>query len=568
MFSITNKVRFMSVTTIFVMLFSLMSISPVVAAGAPGSLDTTFGTDGKAIVDFGGDEDNPTMALDQAGRILLVGFAGSYPDYDFGIARLNPDGTPDTTFGSDGYTTVDFGGTDMGYAIASDALGRIIIAGLTNIHTPNIGWSSVMTVARLNSDGTLDSTFGDGGKVTIGFDGRRDIGAYAMSIDEAGQIVLAGSSSKFLYSTEDGDIYSIDMAVVRLNPNGFLDTTFGQDGLVEVDFGNEDIAFAMALDHSGNIIVTGQTSVYTDTLPIANMAVARLNEHGVLDTSFGDNGRSIIDMGGYELAASVAVDDSGRIVLTGLAAENDFSNSDFGVARLNSDGTPDSTFGAGGQTKVDFGGFDISTGIKLDGAGNIIVGGHVDGDSSDFAVAQLHNDGTLDAGFDEDGLATVDFGGYDYANSLVLDGAGHILVVGATDVSGTYDFALARLNASPTTVPMSIQGFYSPVDMNGVWNTVKGGATVPLQFEVFDGEDEITDVSVIDQPLQATQALCDGGPSDTVEVVSTGGTSLRYDETLGQFVYNWKTPKKPGYCYVVTVTLEDGTSLSANFKLK
>jgi len=121
---------------------------------------------------------------------------------------------------------------------------------------------------------------------------------------------------------------------------------------------------------------------------------------------------------------------------------------------------------------------------------------------------------------------------------------------------------------SYTVLAWTLYGFYQPVDMGGVWNTVKNGATVPLKFEVFAGSTELIDPSIVNQPLKATQTPCSGGLTDEIELLATGGTSLRYDAVGGQFIYNWQTPKKPGYCYVVTVTTADGSSISANFKLK
>jgi hypothetical protein len=101
--------------------------------------------------------------------------------------------------------------------------------------------------------------------------------------------------------------------------------------------------------------------------------------------------------------------------------------------------------------------------------------------------------------------------------------------------------------------------------MNGVWNTVKGGSTVPLKFEVFAGA-ELTDVGVVS--ILTKQETCNGGFEDAIELVATGGTSLRYDWGSGQFVFNWQTPKSPGKCYSVTATMQDGGSLTALFKLK
>jgi hypothetical protein len=122
-------------------------------------------------------------------------------------------------------------------------------------------------------------------------------------------------------------------------------------------------------------------------------------------------------------------------------------------------------------------------------------------------------------------------------------------------------------------VTFTTKGFYQPVDMTPpssaiIWNTVKNGSTVPLKFEVFAGFTELTDTAVVNQPLKATGVTCAGGTTDDIELVSTGGTSLRYDTTGGQFTYNWQTPKKSGACYLVAVSMIDGSSLSAYFRLK
>jgi len=93
------------------------------------------------------------------------------------------------------------------------------------------------------------------------------------------------------------------------------------------------------------------------------------------------------------------------------------------------------------------------------------------------------------------------------------------------------------------------------------------GATIPLKFEVSAGSRELADPSIV-KPLTTTQAPCSAGPADVVELVATGATSLRYDLAEGQFIYNWQTPKKPGFCYLVTVALADGSSASASFQLK
>ncbi|HYI15024.1 MAG TPA: PxKF domain-containing protein, partial [Thermomicrobiales bacterium] len=128
--------------------------------------------------------------------------------------------------------------------------------------------------------------------------------------------------------------------------------------------------------------------------------------------------------------------------------------------------------------------------------------------------------------------------------------------------------AAGATSCQPIPVLYDISGFYRPVDMNGVVNTVKGGSTVPLKFEVFNGSVELTDTAIV--TMSAKQITCaTGAPTDAIEeIVATGGTGLRYDTTSGQFIYNWKTPKKAGTCYAVTATTSDGSSITAFFKLK
>ena len=119
--------------------------------------------------------------------------------------------------------------------------------------------------------------------------------------------------------------------------------------------------------------------------------------------------------------------------------------------------------------------------------------------------------------------------------------------------------------------PWTLSGFYQPVDMSGgalVWNTVKGGSTVPLKFEVFSGNTERTDVGAIKSFTQ-TRVTCVNAPLvDEIEIVTTGGTSLRYDGTAGQYIQNWQTPKQPGACYRATATMQDGSPIVAYFLLK
>ena len=140
----------------------------------------------------------------------------------------------------------------------------------------------------------------------------------------------------------------------------------------------------------------------------------------------------------------------------------------------------------------------------------------------------------------------------------------HTLAATAKDNAGNQ----AIETRSYTILAWTLKGFYQPVDMNGVYNIVKNGSTVPLKFEIFAGSTELIDIVYV-KSLTYAQTSCDANATtDEIETTATGGTSLRYDTTAGQFVYNWKTPGTAGKCYRVTMTTIDGSTLVAYFKLK
>ena len=155
---------------------------------------------------------------------------------------------------------------------------------------------------------------------------------------------------------------------------------------------------------------------------------------------------------------------------------------------------------------------------------------------------------------------------------------------GATTLVGSYtntasgltstNYAISYVPAKLSILAWTLAGFYQPVDMNTggmVYNTVKGGSTVPMKFNIYQSTqantNERTDVGAV-KSFSATPYVCTGAPTDDIEIVTTGGTVLRYDTTGHQFIQNWATPKAPGTCYKVTMTALDGSALTAYFLLK
>jgi hypothetical protein len=188
-----------------------------------------------------------------------------------------------------------------------------------------------------------------------------------------------------------------------------------------------------------------------------------------------------------------------------------------------------------------------------------LVGGPVDGGKyyfGDVPAAPTCTASDATSGLNGDCSVT----GY-----IALVGVQHTVTASATDLAGNK----STDSASYDVLAWTLNGFYKTVDMgDDVLNTVKGGSTVPLKFEIFTGSTELVSTSNV-MSFMTKQVVCEtGAVEETLEITSTGGTSLRYDSVAGQFIQNWQTPKRPGACYEVTMTTQDGSSLVAFFKLK
>ncbi|MEX2317457.1 MAG: delta-60 repeat domain-containing protein [Pirellulales bacterium] len=300
----------------------------------------------------------------------------------------------------------------------------------------------------LLSAGDLDLTFGTGGTVTTDINELSDSAA-SVAIQSDGKIVVAGSTLPTLK-----DIF-FDFAVVRYNADGTLDTSFGADGIATFDFGGSDLAASVAIDDSGRIVVAGVSQFSGGKVTTSGFAVARLNTDGTLDTGFGGDGVSTVEFGVKIGDPSVAIDDTGRIIVAGHSVQDAITGGDFAVARLNDDGTLDASFSGDGKTTIDFGSSeDFAHSVAVDGSGRIVVAGYSDQGATgyDFAIARLNDNGMLDTTFSDDGKATVDFGSFeDLGYSAAIDDSGRFVVAGYSDQWATgYDLAVARLNDDGT----------------------------------------------------------------------------------------------------------------------
>ncbi len=402
----------------------------VTRLNADGSLDTSFGTNGKKIISFdlGGRDADDHLSLDQDiatcvalqsdGKIVVGGYAQrGLGNFDFAVVRLNTDGALDTTFSSDGKAIVafDYGGAGddraTGVAIQSD--GKIVLVGYCQ--KAQLGDNDI-ALARLKTDGSLDTSFTGDGRKFIGFNnnGAGDDRGAAVTIQPDGRIVVVG------YAQASGT-GNDDFAIARVTTNGTLDRSFSGDGKKTVAFNlggtGNDRATSVALQSDGGIVVAGSASSVDGD---GDFAIARIKKNGSLDKTFSGDGMKTIPFNlGASLedqATGVAIQSDGSIVLSGLAQISATGDFDFAAARLTSVGELDTNFSTDGKKSIAFnmGGSDndVANGIVLQPDGKIVLFGHAlrtDPANTDFAVARLDTDGQLDTSFGTGGLKTIPF---------------------------------------------------------------------------------------------------------------------------------------------------------------
>ncbi len=328
-----------------------------------GSLDSTFGVDGRMTTDFSGNcDDASAILLQPDGKILVAGSAYDGSDYDFALARYDSAGNLDTSFGAGGKVVTDLdGGQDYGNALILQPDGKIVVAGWAEV-----GSDYNFALARYASDGSLDSSFGSGGKVITHFGDGESL-ANAAVLQPDGKILVAGAAFD-----SDTDTRKEEFALARYTSDGSLDPTFGAGGKVTSDFGDQhnNAANAMVLQPDGKIIVGGTTYLYN-----YDIAVVRYTGDGSLDATFGSGGRTIVRFETSSNESAIALQADGKIVVTGNTLSST-GRSIFAIARLQTDGSLDSIFGNDGLVTTPIDDRDAApTAIGLQADGKILLSG-------------------------------------------------------------------------------------------------------------------------------------------------------------------------------------------------
>lgn len=399
-------------------------------AQSSGYLDFSFGSGGIVTTSVGPAMDQGrAVHLQPDGKIILSGGAQNGTDWDFAVVRYNTNGSLDSSFGANGKVITPVGiDNDMGFSGFLQPDGKIVVAG-DSYNATNYDFGLI----RYNPNGSLDNSFGTGGIVTTNVSVSNDYCRGAL-LQPDGKMILTGLSY-------NGSNY--DIATVRYNTDGSLDSTFGSSGVVMTAIGSTaDYGWALALQQDGKILVAGRTDNPTDI----DIALLRYQPNGTPDSSFGTNGIVISAPGpADDIAHWVLVQPNGKIVVSGYFFNG--TDNDVAVLRYNPDGSPDNSFGTNGIVTTPVGpAEDYSFSANLQPDGKIIVAGRSgNGSDDDFSLLRYTGNGSLDSTFGTNGKVTTPVGSAnDFGYTSILTPEGRIILAGYYNNGIDSDFALAR----------------------------------------------------------------------------------------------------------------------------
>jgi uncharacterized delta-60 repeat protein len=414
------------------LLLSILSynLSLITALAQPGTFDNDFDADGFSIFPVSGNTSSSKgVVIDQNGKIVMAGVSGTDPNFIFSIARLNPDGSLDNTFSTDGINTTAIMDNSTCNALALQPDGKIVTAGYSSYNSPVYDW---FALARYNTDGSLDITFDNDG-IVFNFFGDNDDRANDLIIQPDGKIIAAGSS--YDVTTQS------DFALARFNSDGSLDNSFSFDGKVTTDFNSGDDAInSLVLQPDGKILAAGSSLDGTIAF-----AVSRYNTDGTLDNTFSTDGRaSFPTVSAVSTVNKMLLLPDGKIILVGELYN---TNRDIIIMRINADGSADNTFGTNGVVTHDPAGdneYAYAAALQPDGkilvAGSYIVGWA----SLKMFVARYNADGSVDNSFGTNGLLPSPSGYTGFFKSLTLQNDLKIIAVGSY-FSSIEEFVAVRI---------------------------------------------------------------------------------------------------------------------------
>ncbi|HRF87313.1 MAG TPA: delta-60 repeat domain-containing protein, partial [Pseudomonadales bacterium] len=400
---------------------------------APGDLDLSFGGGGKVTTAIGTGGDFGYSVIQQAdGKLVVAGSSWNGSNADVALVRYNADGPLDTGFDGDGKVTTAIGGSDdVGYSVIQQADGKLVVTVISYN-----GSSYDFALVRYNTDGSLDTGFDGDGKVTTAIGAGDDYG-YSVIQQSDGKLVVAGTSY-------NGSSY--DFALVRYNADGSLDASFDGDGIVTTAIGAAyDYAQSVIQQADGKLVVAG----YSWNGSNDDVALVRYNTDGSLDTGFDGDGKVTTAIGaGDDYGYSVIQQSDGKLVVAGTSYNG--SSYDFALVRYNADGSLDASFDGDGIVTTAIGAaYDYAQSVIQQADGKLVVAGYSwNGSNDDVALVRYNEDGSLDTSFDGDGKVTTAIGaGDDYGRSVIQQADGKLVVAGHSYNGNNYDVALVRYDS-------------------------------------------------------------------------------------------------------------------------
>jgi uncharacterized delta-60 repeat protein len=438
-----------------------------------GAIDPSFDGDGKAVTNFLGRDDAAfDVAVAPSGHAIAVGFATRDGNTDFAIAAYRTDGQLDSSFAGTGRLSLNayidsngqVGSTnvpDSAYGVALQPDGRFVVAGTA---------AGNIAVVRINADGSMDHSFGVRGIVNTDFGNSES--ATRVVVQPDGKILIGG-----IHSTGVIGGYG-DFLLARYTATGQLDGTFGSGGKVILDWADDTLR-GIALQNDGRIVAAGTTSA---GLSYEDIAVVRFNANGSLDGSFDGDGIRLVDFGSSrDYGRAVALQSDGKIVVAGYSFYG-FTQRSLALVRFDGDGSLDRTFDGDGIVLRQYANVTPrAEDLAIQSNGRIVVAGIFQNDSdpwhlhNDFGVARFESNGAVDGSFGTAGVTMTDFGRWtaDEARGIALAPNGAIVVAGHIGElgSGGQDFAVARYEGDAVTAPSAISGaVYADLNRNGLRN--------------------------------------------------------------------------------------------------
>jgi uncharacterized delta-60 repeat protein len=411
---------------LFIIIMLTFSFSLNLLLSKPGDLDSSFGKNGSVTYKL---PEIPTYIIQRAridkdGKIILAGSAGN-GYLGFFLLKINDNGLIDSSFGTNGYvfTKLDIRQERLfDLQLLND--GSMIAAGYADREEDNV-YSADFALVRYSQDGRLDLSFGKNGYTFTDFDKYHDFGT-SLVILKDNKIILSGYS---------GHEPTYDFAMARYMPDGSMDSSFGNEGKVKTDLGYNDFSNSMIVQPDGKIVLGGY-SIINGT---SRFTLARYNSDGSLDSTFGKNGLVTTAIRNYDVGVSLSYLNTNKLLMTGYTRTDTYHQ--IALVRYNIDGLIDSSFGIDGFSVNHIGkGTDYSYDMTFQNDEKILVcGSSSDGDPTDMILARYNTNGFLDSTFGDGGrvITNIDYHSErpynsDKAESIVIDKNGRILLAGST----------------------------------------------------------------------------------------------------------------------------------------